>query len=238
MNKQIKAKAVLTKLPVGERTLYRLLASCPYHIGEEAFLRYMAEEMGISLAQCRFWLDTFRNLLFRLLSENADIDLGFLLAKLYVGGSIESIGDQPTKERNPVLGRVFFKGDFAEQLKAIEVVNDTVTVAAILYELLQDGVAEQNRIESETARVVVNGSKIRIDAEQSDNGVWLENISTGVKVADATVSYSDASTCYFTFPTLPSTGKYRLVLATRNGEDPNVYALAKVTRNVYVRKEA
>lgn len=231
------SKSVLTKLPVGERTLYRLIPSNPQHIGEEEFLRYLAEEMGQTQTQGRYWLDTFRNLLFRLLSENADIDLGFLLAKLYVGGSIESISDQPTKEKNPVRGRVFFKGDFAERLKAIEVVNDTVTVAALLYELLQDGCTEQNRIESATARVVINGSNIKLDANQDDNGVWLENATTGVKVAEADVSYSDSSTCYCTFPELPPTGKYRLVLATRNGENPEEYALAKVTRNVYVKKE-
>ena len=235
---QVKVKAVLTKLPVGEKTLYRLVASNPQKIGEVEFLQFLATEMGISPSQSRYWLDSFRNLLFRLLSENADIDLGFLLAKLYVGGSIESLGEQPTKEKNPVRGRIFFKGDFAEQLKAMDVVNDTVTVAALLYEVLQDGLAEQNRIESETARIVANGSNIKIDPTQEDNGVWLENVSTGVKVAEATVSYSDSSTCYFTFPELPPTGKYRLVLATRNGENPDEIALAKVTRNVYVKKEA
>lgn len=235
---KIKVKAVLTKLPVGERSVYRFVASNPQYITEEEFLQLLATEMGQPQTQGRYWLDSFRELLFRLLSENADIDLGFMLAKLYIGGSVDSIGEQPTKERNPVRGRVFFKGELADRLKALEIENDTVTVAAILYEILQDGLDDQNCIESETARVVINGSNIKIDAAQEDNGVWLENISSGVKVAEATVSYSDASTCYVTFPTLPTTGKYRLVLATRNGENPDEYALAKVTRNVYVKKEA
>lgn len=235
---KIRAKAVLTKLPVGEQMLYRLVAIDPHRVTEGEFLHLLATEMGQSESKCRYWLDTFRNLLFRLLTENADVDLGFLMAKLYVGGSIKSMGEQPTKERNPVRGRIIFKGDFASRLKAMEVANDTVTVAAILYELKQDGVADQNRIESETARVVVNGSNIRIDSAREDEGVWLESLSTGVKVADATVSYSDASTCYFTVPALPPTGKYRLVVATRNGENPDDFALAKVTRNVYVKKEA
>ena len=234
----IKAKAVLTKLPVGERTLYRLVAIDPHRVTEGEFLQLLATDMGQTESQGRYWLDSFRNLMFRLLKENAEIDLGFLMAKLYIGGSIESIGDQPTRESNPVRGRVVFKGEFAKRLKGMEVVNDTVTVAAILYELLQDGLQDQNRIESETARVVVNGSNIKIDPAREDEGIWLESLSTGVKVADATVSYSDSSTCYFTVPELPPTGKYRLVVATRNGENPDDYALAKVTRNVYVKKEA
>ena len=234
----IKAKAVLAKLPVGERTLFRLVTVDPHRVTEGEFLQLLATDMGQTEPQGRYWLDSFRNLMFRLLSENAEIDLGFLMAKLYVGGSIESIGDQPTREKNPVRGRVVFKGEFAKRLKAMEVTNDTVTVAAILYELMQDGLADLNRIESETARVVVNGSNIRIDPAREDEGIWLESLSTGVKVADATVSYSDSSTCYFTVPELPPTGKYRLVVATRNGESPDEYALAKVTRNVYVKKEA
>ena len=234
----IRTKAVMTRPPVGERTLYRLVVVDPHYIGEDEFLQLMAAEMGLSQTQSRYWLDTFRDLLFRLLSENADVDLGFLLAKLHVTGSIASLGDQPTKKDNPVVGRIFFKGDFAAQLKAIDVVNDTETVDAALYEVQQDGVDEQNSIESEEARIVSNGSNIKIDAEQSDNGVWLEKDTTGVKAAEATILYSDASTCYFTFPTLPPTGKYKLVIATRNGESPEKYALMKLTRNVYVKKEA
>ena len=234
----IKVKAVMSTLPVGEKTLYRLVVTEPHHVGEDEFLQTLAEEMGQTQTQGRYWLDSFRNLLFRLLSENADVDLGFMSAKLYASGSIESISDQPTKEKNPVRGRIFFKGQFAEKLKALDVVNDTATVAAILYEVMQDGLADQNRIESTTARIVANGSNIKLDPEQEDNGVWLENASTGVKVAEATVSYSDASTCYFTFPTLPATGKYKLVIATRNGESPEEYAIVKLTRNVFVKKEA
>ena len=96
--------------------------------------------------------------------------------------------------------------------------EDTLTVNAILYEIQQDGVAELNRIESPTARVVVNGNAIRIDPAQEDNGIWLEDVKTGVKVADGDVSHSDSSTCHVTFPTLPATGRYRLAIATRDGD--------------------
>ena len=89
-----------------------------------------------------------------------------------------------------------------------------------------------------TARVVLNGNAIRIDSAQEDNGVWLEDLKTGEKLADGTVIHSDSATCHVTFPTLPATGKYRLVLATRDGNDPNEFSLAKVTRNVTVIHEA
>ena len=175
--------------------------------------------------------------MFGQLSENSAVDLGFLFSKLYIGGTIASLTDQPTKSKNPVLPRIFFKGDFSERFKQYEVVNETLTVNAILYELMQDGASDVNRIESATARIVANMNAAKIDPEQEDNGIWLENPRTDVKVCEASISYSDSSTCFFTFPELPASGKYRLVIATRNGESPEEYALAKLTRNVFVLNE-
>ena len=39
---------------------------------------------------------------------------------------------------------------------------------------------------------------------------------------------------YAKFATLPETGVYTLVLATRNGEDADDYAVARATRRVQV----
>jgi len=130
--------------------------------------------------------------------------------------------------------RNFAKGDLASAIAAIEVVNDTLTVSALINEVMQDDASDRNRIEAPTKRVVVTGNGLKQDATQTDNGVWLENVDTGIKVASGGVSYSDASTIFVAFATLPSTGRYRLVVATRNGEDAGTYALAKLTRYVYV----
>ena len=235
--KQIKIKTALSHLRVGETPTYRLIAKEPMHIDEREFLRRISERMGQNNIQGRYWLDAFRDVLFACLAENASVDLNFLHAKLHVAGSLTSPTAQPTKDGNPVLPRVFLKGELTDALAAFEVVNDTLTVNAILYEIQQDGVADLNRIESPTARVVVNGNAIRIDPAQEDNGVWLEDVKTGVKVADGDVSYSDSSTCHVTFPTLPVTGRYRLAIATRDGNDPTEYTLAKVTRIVSVVHE-
>lgn len=230
----IPIKAVLSHLTAGEVPVFRLMAKDTKKIGEGEFLRRMSVQTGMDLAQCRYWSDNQRDVLYACLAENCAVDIGYLYAKLYPTGTIPSLTAQPTKAANPVKARAFFKGPFAENVASFDLVNETVTAPAILYEIMQDGASDRNRIESSTARVVINGSAIRIAADQDDNGVWLENLQTGVKVVDATIVYSDASTCHCTFPMLPTTGKYRLVVATRNGENPDEYALAKVTRNVYV----
>ena len=236
--KEIKVKATLSNLRVGEKPSYRMTVKEPKRIDEVEFLRRISNVTGQDRIQSRFWLDAFRNVLFGALAENESVDLNFLYAKLHVAGSLAAATEQPTKDENPVRPRVFLKGELMDALAAFDVVNDTLTVAAILYEVQQDGVAEMNRIESATARVVINGNAIRIDSAQEDNGVWLEDPKTGLKVADGTVVHSDSSTCHVTFPTLPETGKYRLVIATRDGNDPNEFTLAKVTRNVTVIHEA
>lgn len=235
--KEIPVSAVLSHMSVGEVPAYRLVPKDARKLTEAEFLDLLSQKIKQSPEETRYWLDSFRELLFAQLSENTAVDLGFLFSKLYVGGTIPSLSAQPTKEGNPVLPRIYFKGEFTDRFRQYEVVNETLTVATILYEVQQAGVAELNRIESTTARVVMNVSKGKIDPNQPDNGVWLESLKTGVKVADAEIDYSDMSTCYCRFPTLPTTGKYRLVLATRNGENPDEYGLVKVTRNVYVVNE-
>lgn len=235
--KKVKVKAVMTHMGTGEHPCYRLVTLGTTKVNEQEVLARLAKITGTDEVRSRYWLDAFQMVLFDALSNNECVDLSFLIAKLFASGSIKGMGDQPTKSENPVVGFVGFKGAFAEKLAQIETENDTVTVAAILYELKQDGETEKNRISSTTARIVLNGREIKVDAAQEDNGVWLESIETGVKLVDAEVLYSDAVTCDFKFPTLPPTGKYRLVLATRNGESPEEYALARATRNVYVKNE-
>ena len=236
--KTIMTKAVLSHLSTGEAPRYRLVSTSAKHINEMAFVQRMMEVTGETDVQCRYWLDAFRRALFGALGENEAVDIGFLFAKLYVGGTIGSLSDQPTMAANPVIARVFLKGEFSELVRSIPVENTTVTVEAVMYEVMQDGASDRNRIESATARVVINGSAIKIDPEQTDNGVWLEDPETGLKVADGTVIHSDSSTCHVTFPTLPETGKYKLVIATRDGNDPTEYTLAKAVRNVKVIHEA
>lgn len=230
----IKCKAVMSNLSVGETPCYRLVPQDVKKITEAEFLSRLAEKAGQDAVQARYWLDTFRDVFYSYLAENKAIDLNFLYGKLYVGGSLNSVTEQPTKDANPVKPRIFAKGELASAIAALDVINDTLTVAALINEVMQDDASDKNRIEAVGKRIVITGNGLKQDASQTDNGVWLENAETGIKVADGTVSYSDDSTIFVSFATLPSTGRYRLAVATRNGEDPATYALAKLARHVYV----
>jgi len=230
----IKCKAVLSNLSVGETPVYRLVPQDVKKISETEFLSRLAQKAGQDTVQARYWLDTFRDVFYSYLAENKAVDLNFLYGKLYVGGSLNSVTEQPTKAGNPVKPRIYAKGELAAAIAMLDIVNDTLTVAALINEVMQDEASGRNRIEAANKRVVITGTGLEQDATQTDNGVWLENVDTGVKVATGTVSYSDQSTIYVSFATLPATGRYRLVVATRNGEDAASYALAKLVRLVYV----
>jgi len=230
----IKCKAVMSNLSVGQAPCYRLVPQDVKKINETEFLSRLATKAGQDAVQARYWLDTFRDVFYSFLAENKAVDLNFLYGKLYVGGSLNSVTEQPTKEANPVKPRIFAKGELASSIASLDVINDTLTVSALINEVMQDDASDKNRIEAANKRIVITGNGLKQDATQTDNGVWLENADTGIKVANGTVSYSDSSTVFVTFATLPSTGRYKLVVATRNGEDAATYALAKLTRLVYV----
>lgn len=230
----IPIKAILNSVKPGETPDYHLLAKNPRHVQEDEILRRLMTKTGRDAPAERYWMDTFQGILYDALAANETVDCGFLYAKLYPTGTIPSLTAQPTKEANPVRGRVFFKGPFAQRLAAIELVNETQTVNPLIYEVQQDGVNGLNRIESSTARIVINVNRAKVDPAQDDNGVILEDLKTNAKVAEATIIHSDSSTCHITFPTLPATGKYRLVILTRDGKNPDEYVLARATRNVEV----
>lgn len=232
-------KIPISVLPVtvgpGETPRFRMVAKNPRNLSPEEILRRLSAKNGMELSTNRYWMDSLGTVVYEALAANETVDCGFVYGKLYPTGTLPSLTAQPTKEANPVRGRIFFKGEMARRLAEIELVNETQSVDVIIYELQQDGVAAPNCIESTTARIVLNVNRGKVVSEQSDNGLWLEDLKTNVKVADGVVIYSDSSTCHVTFPTLPPTGTYRLVLATRDGESPEEYVLARATRNVIVR---
>ena len=229
----IKCNAVLTNLPVGEKTYYRLIPQNLKKVPEDEFLRRMAEKTGQSEAMSRFWMDAFRDELYAALASNEAVDLGFLYAKLYIGGSLQSANEQPTRDKNPIEAKCFTKGALADKIGMIAVVNDTKSAGAILYEVWQDGAETNNLVQAAGVRIVLNGNCIKLTADD-DNGVWLENLTTGVKVAEADVGYSDSSVIHCSFATLPESGQYRLVVATRNAQDPGEYPVEKLSRRVTV----
>ena len=233
----IPVRTALLSGKAGETPGWRLFVANPTLVSEPAFLEIMSAKAHQSIVESRYWLDNFRLALFACLAENKAVDLGFMYARLYATGKLSSMNDQPTKENNPVKAGIYFKGEFADEIANLELVNDSKTVEAVMYELQQDNAPDVNMINSTIERIVINGSRIKIGADEKDTGIWIEGIKNGERVANGTIDYSDSSVCHVTFSQLPPSGRYRLVLVTRNGENPDEYSPSRLTRNVTVVNE-
>ena len=234
----IKVKPVITSIGQGETPIYRLAATPVSTITETEFLDKLVAETGKGAAECRYWLDLIRNQKQAYLLQNNAVDLGFSYARLYASGSLNSLTDQPTKEKNPVKVREWFKGAFADEIAKIECSNDVVTVDIILNELQQVGVVGRNRIENTTEEIYINGTNVKLDPAKGDvSGIRLCDLKTGVVVAVASIIYSDESLVRFKFETLPTTGAYKLLFIGNNDQGDDV-AMNTISRLVQVVNEA
>lgn len=111
---------MLVNIGPGETPKYRLLAKNTRKVPEGDVLQRLVTKSGMGISQCRYMLDNLGEVIFEGLAANETLDSGFFFAKLYPTGTIPSLTAQPTKEANPVKGRIFFKGVIAEKLAALD----------------------------------------------------------------------------------------------------------------------
>ena len=82
-------------------------------------------------------------------------------------------------------------------------------------------------------QVTITGREIVIDAAHADEGIWLEDIETGEKVAEGSIVSTTQQTDKVTFADWPAPGEYQLCLASRAGL-PEEYSLVEVRKAVTV----
>jgi len=189
------------------------------NISFEQLCQLTSVKTGLPLSTVKYVLETCNQKLIDLLAANSRVHTGLYVASLGISGSVNSIGEQPNKVDNPVHAVLTPEGDIVDILKAIQVINTALTVAAIINEVQESGCAELNKLTAANTNVVVNGSCIKVDGTKTDEGVWIADKDTGVVVKNATIVSSDSARTVVKFASLPTNGRYRLVIATRNGEE-------------------
>jgi len=221
----------LTPQP-GQSVRYRCLPKNTRVYSYEEILNMTATRTGLPLSTIRYVDELKHQIEIDLLANNSCVHDGLCMMKLNITGSLASMSDQPTKEANPVKATLIPEGDIVNALKVIELINTTVTVAAIMNEVQESGLAESNKLTTANVNIAINGSCIEIDSTKTDEGVFLCDRTTGAILKTATVVSTDAAHCVVKFASLPTDGRYDLVLRTRNkmpGMD-----LASVSRIVTV----
>ena len=161
------------------------------------------------------------------------VKLGFGDIRLTVKGSINDLSESISEKCEAGLN---FQPNFdiAARLKAATLDNDTLTVDLYIDTVFEAGhPSDANCLFTPNADVSITTNCGKIDTNRDDEGVWLID-ADGEKVATAVVASTNASYSVVRFATLPEPGRYTLVYACRNGEDPNEYTPASKTRKVTV----
>lgn len=235
MAKTMNVKAVLSNLSTGGNPCYRLVIDGGVTINQDAFVTRYADNLRLSIADARYAVDKFFATLHELVMANKAVELEFMGARLVVKGSLRSMNQQPTKDKNPVVLQITAKGRLADSLAEIVLKNVTKMVDAALHEIMQNGASAVSRIENANA-IVINGKGLIITVDNEDEGVWLEK--SGTVVAEAEVTYSDESKIIAEFGELAlENGVYDLCVATRNGAAKSAGISARrLTRKITVAK--
>lgn len=217
MAKSINVKAVLSNLAAGEKPFYRLVPQGITTITKDQFVMLLADQLGLAPSEAQYTVDRLWSLIMKLLMENKRIELPYLSVSLAITGSVKSMTDQPTKEKNPVVVRIVVKGEAAEKIGEVKVINVTVTVEASLQEVMQVGASAVSRIEN-TNDLTINGKGLTINAAADDEGVWLEKAGTLVKKAELKSSNDNEARANFGALAGIENGVYDLCVATRAGK--------------------
>ena len=238
MANTVKVKAHKYVLGTGAATRqgYHFYVTPARTLSEGEFMQLVADRMGTTKEIAEAWYKgTMRSIIEQMLEGNS-VNTGFLLGKLQVEGSTDSADGQPAK--GSVKGVLNFTGDVKAAFAALVAVNDTKMVEASLLTLQQEGVAELNKITAADTNIYCSGNRVYTPDDREDEGVYLYK-GNGLLFKCELVSSSTTS-IVFKIPegSLPEDGQYKVVILTRNGENPDEYTVATLTRNVTIEAAA
>ena len=232
--KEIEVKSVPTIFRKGGKQCYQLFPKNAKNMKAEEFLQVFAHALGKSRADARYILDVHGQSVASLLAENKSVNTGTLRCFLAIGGSVSDPGATLSKEENPVMACFVPTGDLKNALADLVAINVTKAIEAILYTVQYDGSDSLNTIEG-TDATVATGVGLKLNEENADEGVWLED-GDGTAVSEkAAITKNDTNLLIFRFAELPVSGQYTLVIATRDGGSAEDFGITRITRKVIVK---
>ena len=226
----IKYSTYPSNLKKGDKPCYVARVKHNGTVAQNAFLKAVAEKSGESVERVRFGWDLAMNELQNQLKNGNRVELEQLAAGLAVHGTFDSANAVWDPAKNKLVPFVNVKGELKAALARLATENVTegaiITIKSIL-----DTVRKENGIIA-SLHVYLSGVNTKIDPAKEDEGAWLED-TDGIIVQRGTVTRSDMTTADITFAALPPTGKYRFVLAGRNGAGEE-FGVSMAKKNVEV----
>lgn len=210
----IKYSTYLCHFKKGDKPCYGARVKHNGTVSQNAFLKAIAEKSGESVERVRFGWDLAMNELKSQLKNGNRVELELLAAGLAVQGTFDSVNAAWDPAKNKLAAFVNAKGELKSALA--QLVTENITEGAVItIKSILDTVRKENGVIASLG-VYLSGVNTKIDPMKEDEGAWLEDMD-GTIVQRGTVTRSDMTTADITFAALPPSGKYRFVLAGRNG---------------------
>jgi len=190
-----------------------------------------AKRVGLTSIQANAFMDALNSVVCEGIATGNKVNFGPFSIGISMKGSLKVANDKFNSAKN-ALG-VFFVPARAllRALADLEPENATVMDRPWLWEVGSSGIRALNVVKI-GARVVANGTNIRIDLGQEDEGVWLESM-TGERLAKAEILTTEHTrlVCVFNGSVAPEL--CQLAVYTRDGGAANG-AVGVVRRRVKV----
>ena len=202
----------------GSRKLYRSLSQYNFKVTPEEFASVLADRLGHKgdVAFGHYVLDTIPALASELLNQGARVDLGWIQFAPRFKGSLTTVDEQISADRIEV--KVSLSHKFRHSISNLVGVSTVNPDESVIYTVQESSLLDLNVLKTPGAEVVITGRGILINPERTDEGVWLED-AKGKLVSRANLLACDHLSAEVQFATLPSKGRYQLILSTRNGKD-------------------
>ena len=200
-------------------------------MGDAEFQEALANEAKADVEYIRYLEGLRRRVIEKALKEGKKVYVGGIAVVSGLRGSFSSVDGtfDPAKHKLSVTS--FTYGDFKECLDGLVPENAVKGGDPVLSRINEAGQEDE---------VIVGGEELTITGRDlapstaADEGVYLADLKTGERVAKAVVSSSNLIEIVCRFSTLPSAGRYRLVVATRCGRGAE-YRVVEAAREVEVR---
>ena len=191
-------------------------------LDRDEFAAAYAKKMGVDVSESTYCLSALRELVEGQLRAGNRVDLGWVSFGLKMEGTVDGEDGKFDSGRNRISVSVKCGKSFNACAEGIVPRNMKTSFAACIDSTSQRGVRLSPKMFDRICRsggdVTVAGMNIAIDADNPDEGAWLEQ--DGKIVAVGKVGETDAQVCVIRFDAFPPPGKYDLVLACRNHRPP------------------
>jgi len=193
----------------------------------------VAEAAKVDVELVRYLEAVRRREIVKALRSGKKVFLDGIALASAVRGKFDTIDGTFDANRHEVVVTGYTYGAFQDSLKDV-VPQNVVTGGRPTLSRIREAEQGEDEVLSTGQNVTVTGRDLGPSSERSDEGVSLVDIKTGETVSTARILSSNLAEVVCSFASLPSAGRYLLVVSTRAGNGAE-YKVVTASREVVVK---